>query len=200
VTKSTAALILVSCLSGLLSACGSTGGAIEVDQLKDPNPSTPREYVIRIGDVLSVQVYSDEKASSHPRVRSDGRITLPFLNDIEAAGKTPVALAADIEAGLKGLLVNPQVLVSVDATSPLSISVLGEVGHAGPQPWQSDMGVADAIAAAGGLSAFANKDQIFVVRTRPAPVRIHFTYDALTRAVGKAVLFRLQAGDIVIVE
>ena len=121
--KRAVALIAVSGLAGFFPACASSEGAIEVDQFKDDlNASAPLEYLIHVGDVLNVQVYSDEKASSRPRVRSDGRITLPFLNDIDAAGKTPVALAADIEAGLKRILVNPSVMVSVDQSSPLTIS------------------------------------------------------------------------------
>jgi polysaccharide export outer membrane protein len=198
--KWTAALIAVICLGGFFPSCASTTGAVEVDQFKDPNASAPREYVIRVGDLLSVQVYSDEKASGRPRVRNDGRITLPFLNDIDAAGKTPVKLTAEIEEGLKGVIVNPKVTVSVEESSPLSISVLGEVSKPGLQSLQYDAGVADALAAAGGLTPFADKDRIFVVRTRPEPVRIHFTYDALTRSVGRAALFRLRAGDVVIVE
>ena len=193
-------VVLVSCLTGFFQACASTTGSIEVDQFKGVDASAPGEYVIRVGDLLSVQVYSDDKASSRPRVRSDGRITLPFLNDIDAAGKTPITLTADIESGLKGVIVNPKVTVSVEESSPLSISVLGEVSKPGLQPLQYDAGVADALAAAGGLTPFADKDRIFVVRTRPEPVRIHFTYDALTHAIGRATLFRLKAGDVVIVE
>ena len=138
--------------------------------------------------------------SGRMRVRSDGRISLPFVNDVDAAGKTPITLTADIESGLKGVIVNPKVTVSVEESSPLSISVLGEVSKPGLQPLQYDAGVADALAAAGGLTPFADKDRIFVVRTRPEPVRIHFTYDALTRAIGRAASFRLKAGDVVIVE
>ncbi len=201
--KRTVALIVVSSLGCLFPACASSQGAVavDVDQLKDDlKASTPAEYVIQIGDVLNVQVYSDDKASSRPRVRSDGRITLPFLNDVEAAGKTPVKLAGDIETGLKVLLVNPQVMVQVEQSSPLTISVLGEVSKPGPQPLQPDAGVADALAAAGGLTAFAHKDRIFVVRTQPQPIRIHFTYEALIKSLGRAALFKLRAGDVIVVE
>jgi polysaccharide export outer membrane protein len=90
--------------------------------------------------------------------------------------------------------------VVVEESTPLSISVLGEVSKPGSQVLQRELGVADALAAAGGLSAFAHKSRIFVVRNGPPPVRIHFTYDAITRKVGKASQFRLRAGDVVIVE
>ena len=193
-------VLAVACLAGLCVACASTQGAIEVDQFTDVDASAAQEYVIKVGDVLSVQVYSDEKASGRGRVRTDGRISLPFLNDVAAAGKTPVALAADVQGGLKNFLLDPRVTVSVEESSPLSISVLGEVAKPGPQPLQNNPGVADALAAAGGLTTFAHKDRIFVIRASPQPVRIHFTYDAITRSVGKAAQFRLRVGDVVVVE
>ena len=202
VLRRAAALITVACLgAGFFPACASTKGSIDVDQLKeDAAAAALDEYVIRIGDLLGVQVYSDEKASGRTRVRTDGRISIAFLNDIDAAGKTPVKLAADIGEGLKSVIVNPQVTVSVEESSPQTISVIGEVAKPGPQPFQRETGVADALAAAGGLTPFAHKDRIFVVRTRPQPTRIHFTYTALTRSVGKATSFRLRVGDVIVVE
>jgi polysaccharide export outer membrane protein len=82
----------------------------------------------------------------------------------------------------------------------MTISVLGEVLKPGPAALSRDVGVADAVAAAGGLTPFAHKSRIFVVRPRPQPTRIHFTYAALTQGVGPAAAFRLRAGDVVIVE
>jgi polysaccharide biosynthesis/export protein len=183
------------------AACASTGGAIEVDQLKDDVPAnTAQSYVIAVGDMLNVQVYNEAQASGRMRVRSDGRITLAFVNDIEAAGKTPVQLSRDIEAGLKNVIINPQVTISIEESSPLTISILGEVTKPGPQNLQHDTGVADALAAAGGLTPFAHRDRIYVMRPRPMPTRIHFTYDALTKGVGRAPLFKLRAGDVIVVE
>ena len=145
-------------------------------------------------------MYGDEKSSGRARVRSDGRISLPLLNDVDAAGKTPLQLAAAVEASLKPLMRRPKVTVAVDESSPLSISVIGEVTKPGPQTLLHDAGVADALAAAGGLTRFAHKNRIYVVRTRPEQVRIHFTYDELTRNAGMAAMFRLRAGDVVVVE
>jgi len=192
----------ISCVAAVFSACASSsGGAIEIDQFKDDAdaPAVPREYVIGVGDMLSIQVYNDTQVSGRMRVRSDGRISLAFLNDIVAAGKTPVKLAADIETGLKTVILNPQVTVAVEDATP-SISVLGEVTKPGPQTLQHETGIAEALAAAGGLTAFAHKDRIFVVRSSPKLTRIHFTYDALTKGIGRAPLFRLRAGDVIVVE
>ena len=197
--------LLVWSLGILLPACASSGGSIDVDQLKDePDARASDEYVINIGDVLSIQVWEQEKMSGRMRVRSDGRISLQLLNDVDAAGKTPVKLARDLEAGLKSVILNPMVTVIVEESKPptLSISVLGEVAKPGVQMLEPGVGVAQALAAAGGLTPFAHKDRIFVLRTGPqtTPTRIHFTYDALTRNKGKATLFRLRTGDVVVVE
>jgi polysaccharide export outer membrane protein len=200
---STVVLVLVGCLIGFLPACGSTGGAIEVEQLKEPPDPSPAggEYTIGIGDVLSIQVFDQDKMSAKVRVRTDGRITVPFLNDVVAAGKAPVKLAGELEEGLKSVVLNPKVTVFVEESKPptMSVSVLGEVSKPGVQLLEPGVGVAQALASAGGLTPFAKKDRIFVVRGG-APTRIRFRYEALTRAVGPASLFRLRAGDVVIVE
>jgi polysaccharide biosynthesis/export protein len=142
-------LVVVACLSAWAAACASgTGGSIDVDKLKDDLAGTaPREYVIGIGDMLNVQVYNDAQTSGKMRVRSDGRITLPLVNDIVAAGKTPVQLARDVETALKSVILSPQVTVIVEDFTP-SISVLGEVTKPGPQTLQRDTGVAEVLAAA----------------------------------------------------
>jgi polysaccharide export outer membrane protein len=199
--------LLVGSLGVFLPACASAGGSIEVEQLKDEPDAraSSDEYVINIGDVLSIQVWEQEKMSGRMRVRSDGRISLQLLNDVDAAGKTPVKLARDLEAGLKSIILNPMVTVVVEESKPptLTISVLGEVAKSGVQLLEPGAGVAQALAAAGGLTPFAHKDRIFVLRTGPqtsTPTRIHFTYDALTRSVGKASQFQLRSGDVVVVE
>jgi polysaccharide export outer membrane protein len=184
------------------AACGSSAGSIHIDQLPDQPTAASAElqYTIGVGDLLNIQVYNDEKASTRTRVRSDGRISLTFVNDIEAVGKTPVNLAREIETALKTVIVSPSVTISIEESRPLNISVLGEVSKPGLQTLDRNAGVAQALASAGGLSPFAHKDRIFVVRNDPSPMRIRFSYEALTRNIGKGHLFRLQAGDVVVVE
>jgi polysaccharide biosynthesis/export protein len=194
-------VLTVSCAAGPLSACThGVGGAIPVELYKEEPDPAKGEYIITIGDMLAIQVFEQPNFSGKMRVRTDGRITLPLVNDVEAAGKTPARLAADIESGLKSVVLNPKVTVVVEESKPLTISVLGEVAKPGTQPLERDAGVAQAIAAAGGLTNFAHKDRIFVVRSVPKPVRLHFTYQALTQKVGRASSFRLRPGDIIVVE
>jgi polysaccharide export outer membrane protein len=187
-------------LAVVFGACGSAGGAIPVALYKEPPDAATGEYLINVGDMLSIQVWDQPQISGKMRVRTDGRVTLPFVNDTVATGKTPTKLAAELESGLKSVVLNPKVTVVVEESKPLTISVLGEVSRPGPLPLERDTGVAQALAAAGGLTTFAHKDRIFVVRTSPEPVRIHFTYDELTRQVGAASTFKLRPGDVIIVE
>jgi len=201
VTEVLLSVLTIATVVGPSAACSSSlAGAVPVEQYQAPAASTNSEYVITAGDMLSVQVWDQQQMSGRLRVRSDGRISLPFLNDVQAEGKTPTKLAAELEAGLKSVVLNPRVTVSVEDSRPQTVSVMGEVARPGPQPFERDAGVAQVLAAAGGLSNFAKKDRIFVVRSRPKPVRIHFTYDALTRNVGVASTFRVQPGDVIIVE
>lgn len=197
-------VILVSCLAAFCPACATTKGALEVDQVAEaPDPDPPGgEYTIGVGDLLSIQVWEQDKMSMKERVRSDGRISIPFLNDVDAAGKTPVKLAAELETGLKTIIKVPKVTVSVEESKPrtLGVSVLGEVTKPGIQTLAPGAGVAQALASAGGLTTFAHKDRIFVVRGGLPPTRIHFTFAALTGNVGRASSFRLRNGDVVVVE
>lgn len=191
---------MAMCLATVLAACASSSGSIPVAEYKAPPEPATAEYLINVGDMLSILVWDQPQMSGKMRVRTDGRISLPFANDAVAAGKTSSKLASDLETTIKAVVLNPKVTVVVEDSKPLTISVLGEVGKPGPQPLDQDTGLAHALAAAGGLTNFAHKDRIFVVRTTPQAVRIHFTYDELTRKVGPASTFRLRPGDVIIVE
>ena len=189
-------LVAVGCSSA------TQGPFVWVDALPPTETAAPLgQYVIGPGDALNIQVWDQDKMSAHARVRSDGQISLPFLNDVPAAGKTPVTLARDLESRLKNLIVTPQVTVAVEEPMPLRISVLGEVLEPGLHNIDPGAGVAQALAAAGGLKEFAHKDRIFVLREGSTPPqRIRMTYQALTGVQGRAASLRLRAGDVVVVE
>ena len=191
---------IVAIFSVICSACASSGGAIPVEQYIEEGPAANSDYVIAVGDMLSIQVFEQPNISGRMPVRADGRISLTFVNDIEAAGKTPTKLATDLEAALQKFVLMPRVTVVVDQSQTPTVSVLGEVIKPGTVPLERDTGVAQVLAAAGGLTTFADRDKIFVVRKSPKPVRIHFTYEALTQKVGPATTFRLRAGDVIVVE
>jgi polysaccharide export outer membrane protein len=153
--------------------------------------------------VVSVRVYGQDGMGTHARIRADGKISLPFLNDVEAAGYTPQALAQQLQTRLKDYVNVPVVTVSLEESKPLSISVLGLVGKQGVVQVEQGTGLSQLLAMVGGLNDFAHKDRIFVVRhTTPGEeaVRIRFMYEKITRSEGRAGQFVLKAGDVVIVE
>jgi len=183
--------------------CKTSGEYVWVDDIPQTPQVTDREYVIQAGDTISVRVWGQENLSSRSRVRPDGKISLPYVPEVQAAGVTPTVLSKKIQASLKDLLVNPVVTVTLDEQRPLQVSVLGEVARPGSFVLDQNPGVLQAIAMAGGMTPFANKDAIMVIRQRPeggAPQRIRFSYEALTQIKGRAAAFRLQGGDVVVVE
>jgi polysaccharide export outer membrane protein len=186
----------------LAPACGHTGKYVWVDQYGTAAPAAP-EYIVGPGDVLSVRVLGHEEMSSRVRVRSDGRISLPLLNDLEVAGKTPEAVGEKLRDAWTDYVKNPVVTVTVDEPRPLLVSITGEVTRPGVYPLEAPAGVLQAIASAGGLSQFAHEDQIYVLRRiteNTPPVRIRFTYRALAHAEGQSGTFSLQRNDLVVVE
>ncbi|MBI5071113.1 MAG: polysaccharide export protein [Deltaproteobacteria bacterium] len=154
-------------------------------------------YLIMPGDLLSVRVEGQAGMSGRSRVRDDGNISLPFLNDVPAVDLTPLQLANRIQARLREYVVKPVVVVSVEDTRPHEAAVVGNVRKAGAYPIDARSGVLQVLAAAGGLAEFADADRIFVLRRGD---RIRFTYKALIQAERRAAAFRLRAGDVVVVE
>jgi polysaccharide export outer membrane protein len=187
----------------LLSACYRPGRFIWVDDYREPQAQQDESYLIRKGDILNVNVWNQRDISSRLRVRDDGRISVPLLNDVDAAGMTPAALARAMEQKLKDLVANPVVTVMVDEAQPIKISVLGEVRNPGKKLLESGSGLLQALSEAGGFTDYARDDAIYVLRKEPGyatPARIRFTYEALTRNEGTASTFRLRTGDVVVVE
>jgi len=199
-------LAVALAVATIASGCHHVGQYVWVDAYKDPAQAAKPAYVISRGDSISVRVWNQETMSGRARVRNDGVISLPFVNDIEAAGLEPAMLARRIQAKLKEFVVNPIVTVSLEEPAPLEVSVVGEVMHPGVYRMDQDASVLKALANAGGFTTFAGRDRIFVLRHGDgpgdvlAPVRIRFTYEALAHAEGPAARFRLRSGDVVVVE
>jgi polysaccharide export outer membrane protein len=190
-----AALLLAAALGG----CGTGRSASQdvwVDDYAQGTHSTG-PYLVAPGDLLSIRVQGQEGMSGKSRVRDDGKISLPFLNDVQAIGLTPLQLAERIQVRLKEFVLAPVVVVSLEESRPLEFSVVGNVKKAGTFTLDPRSGVLQALAAAGGLGEFADSDRIFVLRQG---ARIRFTYRALTRADRRAAIFRLRPGDVVVVE
>ena len=170
-----------------------------MDAYEEPS-QVEKPYVIAPGDVILVRVFGQEQVSTRARVRSDGKISLPLLDDVKAAGLTPLALSSELRRQLKDFIKDPLVTVSLEETGPPTIYVIGEVAKPGVYPLDKTGGVLSALSNAGGLTPDACTDCIFVLRQGPSAARIRFAYEALLRPTGRAPAFQLRPGDVVVVE
>jgi polysaccharide export outer membrane protein len=182
------------------TACSSAGDFVWYSQLPLDNANSNAEYLINAGDLVSIRVLGHDEMTVHEHVRFDGRIAMPLLGEIDARGKKPGSLRAEIEGRLKDFIVSPSVILSVDEVQPMTIVVMGEVAHPGAFPLPQSASLAQALAQGGGLTEFAHRDKIFVLRQAPKAQRIRFTYDAVSRTDARAAAFPLHPGDVVVVE
>ncbi|MCA1826850.1 MAG: polysaccharide biosynthesis/export family protein [Myxococcales bacterium] len=184
----------------VLAGCRHTGAYVWVDRY-DGKPLAP-SYVVGPGDTVTVKVLGHDEMSAHAKVRSDGRIAVPYLNDVEVANQTPDDVAEKLRKKLVDFVNRPIVTVTVDEPRPFTVPVTGEVTRPGVYPLDTPAGVLQALASAGGLTQFAHDDQIYVLRRGPdgVPVRIRFKYESLAHAEGASGTFALQRDDIVVVE
>ncbi len=186
-------------LAGLAVSCADLGRYVWVDDLAEPAPEAAGEYRLAPGDTIQVRVFNQDSISGRVRVRPDGRISVPFVNDVSAAGQTTGELSKTLQTMLRGVINQPVVTVALEEQGAAQVSVLGEVARPGVYAVERGQGVLRALAAAGGLTEFAHKDRIFVVRSA-ANERIRMTFDALATPASRGFRFRLQQGDVVMVQ
>jgi len=180
------------------AGCGGPGAYVWFD--KYPPEPVNTEYTMSPGDVLNMRVFGHDDMTIKEKIRADGRIAVPLIGEVEAAGKHPSELRAELEARLKEYIVSPSLLVTIEESQPLTVVLLGEVTRPGTYALDPNGNLAQALAAAGGLTEFAARDSIYVVRRRPSPARIRFTYEAVSRNEQYAGAFRLHPEDLVVVE
>jgi polysaccharide export outer membrane protein len=195
------------CLLILLSAAasGQVTASRPAAQREDPAASArargttvASDYRLVSGDKLRIEVYKDPQLSQSLQVRPDGKITMPLLGDIPAAGKTSLELRDAISTSLQEYIKSPVVTVIVVETVPQQIHVMGEVTAAGPQPLTGPLSVLQALAAAGGFTEWANKKDVRILRKHGAgTTTIRFNYNEAIESGSQPLM--LQAGDVVIV-
>lgn len=184
-----------------LMGCGSTGAFQWVTEVPATTQAKTGEddFVMKEGDIVHVRVYKDDSITTDQRVRPDGKVTVPFAGEFMARGKKPAALGREIETRLKGVLVAPNVTVTVEPAAQINVSVLGQVRNAGAFQLDVDANVLQALASAGGLNDYAREDYIFVLR-RSLDKRVRFRYADLKNGDKSSIGFGLQTGDVVVVE
>ena len=166
---------------------------------KKPATDDPN-YVIGPQDVLDISVWKEPELTRPVPVRPDGKISMPLLNDVQAAGKTPLQLSADITAGLKKFVTDPQVTVIVTTINSQRVFILGEVNRAGAYPLLPNMTVLQALSSAGGFTIYANLKKIYVLRVEDGKqVKHPFNYkDVLAGKAADQNIF-VKAGDTIVV-
>ena len=170
-----------------------------------PAPAAPAngapvgaDYKIGIDDVLDIAVWNNTTVSRTVPVRPDGRISLPLLNEVQAAGLTPSQLRASLMAKLVEYMPTPEVSVIVREVHSNKISVLGEVRKAGRYEISQRATVLDAVALAGGFNDFARRTKLVIMRQEGTGTkRIPINYNRIVAEEDDNVI--LQPGDIVVV-
>ena len=211
--KTTLLVLAASCLTlcgaqvRSESATGNDKRAADAKGAKDTAAvatvqSATNDPAYKIGpqDILKVDVWREDQLTRTVPVRPDGKITLPLLNDVQAAGLTPMELAAAIREELKNYINNPQVAVSVSEINSRRIYVTGEVAHAGAFSLLPGMTVLQALSSSGGFTQFARVKSIYVLRSvKGQKVKLPFNYKAAINEKNPAQDIELQPGDVIIV-
>jgi len=160
----------------------------------DPN------YSIAPEDVLTIDVWKEPEISRTVPVRRDGKISLPLINDVQAAGLTPTQLGAEIVEKLRATIVHPQVTVIVAQMSSLRIYILGQVPRGGAYPLVPDMTVMQALSIAGGFTPYANVKKIYVMRKENGADKIYpVNYKEVISGRKAEQNIHLKPGDTIVV-
>jgi len=165
-----------------------------------PAPSAAeRAYVIGAEDVLNISVWKEPELSTTLPVRTDGKISLPLLSDVNAAGLTPMQLAGALREQFKRYVADPRVTVVVTQMNHQRVYVIGEVLRHGPIQLLPGMTVLQALATS-GLSQFANTKKIYVLRTADGhQQKVPVNYKQLIRGQDTNQNIALKPGDTIVV-
>lgn len=158
-------------------------------------------YVIGNDDVLAISVWKEPDLTKSVPVRSDGKISLPLVGEMQATGKTPQQLEQDISEKLKSFITVPEVTVIVQQVNSRKFNVLGEVSKPGSYPLTAATTIMDAIATAGGFRDFAKKSGVYVLRKTAdgQESRLKFNYKDFIKGKDVAQNIKLEPNDTVIV-
>ncbi|MET0488153.1 MAG: polysaccharide biosynthesis/export family protein [Candidatus Rokuibacteriota bacterium] len=183
----------------LVGFAGAQQAAVRQQPIAAPMPVAP-DYVIGPEDLLLVSVWKNETLSRQLPVRPDGKISMPLLHDIDAAGLTPLQLRDKIAKALAEYMPNPEVSVTVLEVRSYRVSVLGEVQRPGVLQLKAPTTVLEALAMAGGFRDFASPSKIIIFRKdeKGETRRLRFNYNRAVGSAGEENL-TLRSGDVVVV-
>jgi polysaccharide biosynthesis/export protein len=171
------------------------------DRQAQPAPSAiDSTYLIGASDELSINVWNQAQLTLSVPVRPDGMISMPLINDVQAAGLTPAQLRVALTEKLTKFVNDPHVTVIVTQMNSQKVYVLGQVAHAGAYPMLPGMTVLQAISSAGGLVLWAKETSIVVLRTENGKqIRLPFNYKDVVSGRNAEQNIVLKAGDTVVV-
>jgi polysaccharide biosynthesis/export protein len=168
-------------------------------EAQSSGPGVPSDYVIGADDTLHITVWKEPDMSVTLPVRPDGKISIPLLDDVQAAGMTPMQLGASIKDKLKKYIADPRVTVVVTAMNSQRIYVLGEVVHTGAMPLLPHMTVLQALSSA-GFTQFANLKAIYLLRVQDGQqTKMPFNYKDAIKGRGTQQNIVLKPGDTIVV-
>jgi polysaccharide biosynthesis/export protein len=183
--------------SNVPSQAGTSGQSASASGAKAHDDS----FVIGNDDVLAINVWKEPDISRSIPVRSDGKISLPLVGEVQAAGTTPLKLEQEIAGKLKSYISDPEVTVIVQQINSQKFNVLGQVTRPGAYPMTNSPTVLDAIAIAGGFRDFAKKKSIYVLRQNAdgTQTRLPFNYNEVVKGQKHDQNVRLEPRDTIVV-
>jgi len=167
----------------------------------EAGPMDRSDYVIGAADVLRVQVWRNPELSVDVPVRPDGKISVPLVDDVQAAGLTTTELKDVLTKALSEFVAAPDVTVIVHQINSKSVHIVGEVGRPTVVQLVVDMRALEVIALAGGFTPYADKSDIRILRPNPdgSVVEYRFNYNAFLKGKHPESNLRLQPGDTIVV-
>jgi polysaccharide export outer membrane protein len=175
--------------------------AREAEAAAAPAEPAGAAYTIGVGDIIGIHVWKDPDVSRpNVMVRPDGRISLPLVGEVQAAGLAPSALSSIITLKLKDFVTDPHVTVIVEAINSYRVYLLGHVLRSGVYTFQNPTRLVEAIASAGGFDQFADTSHIIVLSNRGGgQTRVEVEFKKIVSGARLEDNILLHAGDTVIV-
>jgi len=197
-SRNLAALFLL--LLSLITAggCGRHATGRPLTELSSTESSADKNYRVKAGDTISVQVWGEPKVSGDVFVRDDGKFTLALAGDVLAAGKSVTEVAASVTTALAPFIPSASVTVSVSQSAPIRYFLLGNFVKPGDFRSEGKINLLQAIAGGGGFAPFADESGITLIRkTQQGELRYQFDYNRVVD--GKEPNPELKEGDTIAV-
>ena len=192
--------VLASSASAQAAPAAAAGSAAATTAEKPADKPHDDSFVIGNDDVLAINVWKEPDISRSIPVRSDGKISLPLVGEVQAAGLTPLKLEKDIAEKLKSYISEPEVTVMVQQVNSQKFNILGQVNKPGSYVIANSPTVLDAIALAGGFRDFAKRKSIYVLRHGASgEARLAFNYKDVSQGKNMEQNVKLQPGDTIII-